>query len=186
MTDLINNAGVSTPDHPHETVATIVRERMMEVFNVNIASVAAVTSSCGVLDSPGGKVTSHSHHQHHQSHYQHYYDHLQFQVVNISSGMGSLTSVGQFPGVQGGGSPSYRCSKAALNMLTVCFSKQFPDTTFAMVHPGWVQTDMGGSAGRTADIGVEESVAGIVRVLRSLEGSQSGQFLDWQGKQLPF
>ena len=32
--------------------------------------------------------------------------------------MGSLTSVGQFPGVKGGSSPSYRCSKAALNMLT--------------------------------------------------------------------
>ena len=84
---------------------------------------------------------------------------LSDQVLNISSGMGSLsrTSCGSQPGILPSGSPSYRCSKAAVNMLTVCFANQFPDVSFALVHPGWVQTDMGGSAGRTADIGVEEA-----------------------------
>ena len=116
MTDLINNAGISTPDHPKETVGSIARSQMMDVFNTNVASVAAVTTASGVLEGPGGK------------------------VVNISSGMGSLS----ITKVTSTYSPSYRCSKAALNMLTVCFAKDFPETSFAAVHPGWVQTDMGG------------------------------------------
>ena len=136
MTDLINNAGISTPDHPKETVGSIARSQMMDVFNTNVASVAAVTTASGVLEGSGGK------------------------VVNIRSGMGSL-SITKATSTY---SPSYRCSKAALNMLTVCFAKDFPETSFAAVHPGWVQTDMGGSGGRTADIGVEESAGGIVKV----------------------
>ena len=136
MTDLINNAGISTPDHPKETVGSIARSQMMDVFNTNVASVAAVTTASGVLEGSGGK------------------------VINISSGMGSL-SITKATSTY---SPSYRCSKAALNMLTVCFAKDFPETSFAAVHPGWVQTDMGGSGGRTADIGVEESAGGIVKV----------------------
>ena len=109
---------------------------MMDVFNTNVASVAAVTSASGVLKSSNGK------------------------VINISSSMGSL-SITKATSTY---SPSYRCSKAAVNMLTVCFAKDFPGTSFATVHPGWVQTDMGGSGGRTADIGVEESARGIVQV----------------------
>ena len=80
--------------------------------------------------------------------------------MNISSGMGSI-SITKATSTY---APSYRCSKAALNMLTTCFAKDFPGTSFATVHPGWVQTDMGGSGGRTADIGVEESARGIVQV----------------------
>ena len=37
---------------------------------------------------------------------------------------------------------------------------------------------------RTADIGVEESAKGIVEVLEKLTKEQSGQFLDWKGRQL--
>jgi NAD(P)-dependent dehydrogenase (short-subunit alcohol dehydrogenase family) len=156
VTELINNAGISTPDHPHETPGSIVRAHMMDVFSTNVAGVAAVTNGCGVLDRPGGK------------------------VVTISSSMASLALT------KAANSTSYRCSKAAVNMLIVCFAKQFPDTIFAMVHPGWVQTDMGGAAGRTADISVEESAGGIVQVLEGLSTQQSGSFLDWQGRQLPW
>ena len=113
---------------------------MLDVFNTNVASVAAVTSASGVLNCSDGK------------------------VINISSGMGSL-SITKATSTY---SPSYRCSKAAVNMLTVCFAKDFPGTSFAVVHPGWVQTDMGGSGGRTADIGVEESARGIVQVALGL------------------
>ena len=136
VTDLINNAGISTPDHPNEKVGSITRSEMIDVFNTNVASVAAITTASGVLDKEGGK------------------------VVNISSGMGSI-SITKATATY---APSYRCSKAALNMLTTCFAKDFPGTSFATVHPGWVQTDMGGSGGRTADIGVEESARGIVQV----------------------
>jgi len=157
---LINNAGISTPGHPVEDPNAIVRNEMLDVFNTNVAGVARVTEACGVLtNGDGGK------------------------VINISSGMGS---VGRTLASGSYYATSYRCSKAAVNMLTACFSLQFPNTYFAMVHPGWVQTDMGGSGGRTADISVEESAAGIFDVFQSLEKSKSGKFVDWKGIEIPF
>eukprot|EP00092_Neocalanus_flemingeri_P019119 GFUD01020710.1.p1 GENE.GFUD01020710.1~~GFUD01020710.1.p1 ORF type:complete len:239 (-),score=51.01 GFUD01020710.1:180-896(-) len=157
---LINNAGISNPGHPVEDPNAIVRHEMLDVFNTNVAGVAKVTEACGVLtNNDGGK------------------------VINISSSMGSvsrtLTSKSYY-------ATSYRCSKAALNMLTACFSLQFPSISFAMVHPGWVQTDMGGSAGRTADISVEESAQGIYNVFKDLDASKSGKFVDWKGNEIPF
>ena len=158
---LINNAGISNKDHPVEDPDKIDRKEMLEIFNTNVAGVAKVTEACGVLraDNSGGK------------------------VLNISSGMGSVSRT-----IKSGGftAVSYRCSKAAQNMLTACFALQFPQVTFVMIHPGWVQTDMGGAAGRTADISIEESVAGIYQVFSSLTPANTGTFLDWKGEELPF
>jgi len=157
---LVNNAGISTPGHPVEDPDAIIRKEMLAVFDTNVAGVARVTEACGVLSNgDGGK------------------------VINISSGMGSVgrtLSSGSYYAT------SYRCSKAALNMLTACFSLQFPNTFFTMVHPGWVQTDMGGSGGRTADISVQESASGIFTVFKTLDKSMSGKFLDWKGDEAPF
>jgi len=157
---LVNNAGISTPGHPVEDPDAIIRKEMLAVFDTNVAGVARVTEACGVLSNgDGGK------------------------VINISSGMGSVgrtLSSGSYYAT------SYRCSKAALNMLTACFSLQFPNTFFTMVHPGWVQTDMGGSGGRTADISVQESASGIFTVFKTLDKSMSGKFLDWKGDEVPF
>jgi len=158
---LINNAGISTPGHPVEDPNAIVRQEMLDVFNTNVGGVARVTEACGVLTNtvPGGK------------------------VINISSSMGSI---GRTLASRSYYATSYRCSKAAVNMLTSCFSLQFPNTYFAMVHPGWVQTDMGGRGGRTADISVEESARGIFTVFQNLDESVSGQFVDWKGDLVPF
>merc|ERR1711872_1073320 len=120
----------------------VIRKEMLDVFNTNVAGVARVTEACGVLSESGGK------------------------VINISSSMGSVATTlntGSYYAT------SYRCSKAALNMLTSCFSLKFPNTYFAMVHPGWVQTDMGGSGGRTADISVQESARGVFTVFQTLD-----------------
>jgi len=156
---LINNAGISNPGHPVEDPNTIVRHEMLDIFNTNVAGVAKVTDASGVVAHDGGK------------------------VINISSGMGSIEETLKREMFY---ATSYRCSKAALNMLTACFSLQFPNTIFVMVHPGWVQTDMGGSGGRTADITVEESVKGIYSVFDSLDKAKSGTFVDWKGNTLPF
>jgi len=156
---LVNNAGVSTPGHPVEDPDAVIRKEMLDVFNTNVAGVARVTEACGVLSESGGK------------------------VINISSSMGSVATTlntGSYYAT------SYRCSKAALNMLTSCFSLKFPNTYFAMVHPGWVQTDMGGSGGRTADISVQESARGVFTVFQTLDKTMSGKFVDWKGKEIPF
>lgn len=52
-----------------------------------------------------------------------------------------------------------------------------------VIHPGWVQTDMGGSG---AEITVRESVEGIKRVLDDLSESDHGKFLTWDGRVHPW
>jgi NAD(P)-dependent dehydrogenase (short-subunit alcohol dehydrogenase family) len=51
------------------------------------------------------------------------------------------------------------------------------------LHPGWVQTDMGGAG---ATVTPEQSVSGLLRVIGALKPSDSGHFLDWQGEALPW
>ncbi|KAM4894255.1 C-signal-like isoform 1-T1 [Sylvia borin] len=106
-------------------------------------------------------------------------------IVNISSIGGSIADcIGWelFP------CPSYRCSKAALNMLSKCQSLAYKEHGILSVvlHPGWVQTDMGGSAGHAPPTTVDDSVQGMLKVLSSLSEKETGAFLDWEGKVLPW
>ncbi|XP_076205612.1 uncharacterized protein LOC143165770 isoform X2 [Aptenodytes patagonicus] len=70
-------------------------------------------------------------------------------IINMSSYGGSIASPSGWDLMQ---VVSYRCSKAALNMLTKCQSLGYREhgVLCAALHPGWVQTDMGSSAGHTA------------------------------------
>ncbi len=53
----------------------------------------------------------------------------------------------------------------------------------AVIHPGWVRTDMGG---RNAAISVEESALGIYRVMEELDDSRHGRFWNWDGREHPW
>jgi NAD(P)-dependent dehydrogenase (short-subunit alcohol dehydrogenase family) len=55
--------------------------------------------------------------------------------------------------------------------------------TAIAVHPGWVQTDMGGA---DATISAQESVAGIRRVIDGLKPGDSGRLLTYAGDELPW
>ncbi|KFV19905.1 C-factor, partial [Tauraco erythrolophus] len=63
-------------------------------------------------------------------------------IINISSAMGSIkkTPESYYKPII-----SYRCSKAALNMLTRCQALTYGEAGILCValHPGWVKTDMG-------------------------------------------
>ena len=53
----------------------------------------------------------------------------------------------------------------------------------AMVHPGWVKTDMGGSTGL---IDTPTSVQGILNTVTNLNKDQNGAFLNYDSKVLPW
>ena len=75
-------------------------------------------------------------------------------IVNVSTGLASLEDMG-------GGSPGYRISKTALNVLTRILASELRGSGILVnaVNPGWVQTDMGGSgATRTVEEGAEALV----------------------------
>ncbi|KAG9462490.1 hypothetical protein GDO78_014046, partial [Eleutherodactylus coqui] len=104
-------------------------------------------------------------------------------VINISTLLGSIEKTPEsfyaFPVL------SYRCSKAALNMLTQCESLTYKKDGIlcTAIHPGWVQTDLGGP---TAPLTVEQSVKGILKVLDSLSEKHSGIHMDWEGNVVPW
>ena len=56
----------------------------------------------------------------------------------------------------------YRTSKAALNMAVASAQSAWPDAIMVCLHPGWVQTDLGGGA---APVSPEASASGLRRVM---------------------
>jgi NAD(P)-dependent dehydrogenase (short-subunit alcohol dehydrogenase family) len=76
-------------------------------------------------------------------------------------------------------------SKAAANMLAVNLSNELINDNVVVVaiHPGWVQTDMGGSSARE---NVKDSVQGIIEVIGNLSLDNTGAFYDFNGEKLPF
>jgi NAD(P)-dependent dehydrogenase (short-subunit alcohol dehydrogenase family) len=99
-------------------------------------------------------------------------------VVTISSRMGSLSHAKS-------DRIAYRASKAAVNKVVQGLATDLrrEGIIAVSVHPGWVQTDMGGSG---ADITVEQSAAGLVKLIDGLTLEHSGGFFDWQGQTIQF
>ncbi len=100
-------------------------------------------------------------------------------VANISSAMGSNTRN------TSGGMAIYRASKAALNSVTRTLAAELGTrgATVLALHPGWVQTDMGGKG---ADIDTATSARGLADVIVKADPSQNGAYLDWKGAALPW
>ncbi|MGD8346487.1 MAG: SDR family oxidoreductase [Lysobacterales bacterium] len=99
-------------------------------------------------------------------------------VFIVTSRMGSIEDN------TSGGSYGYRMSKAAVNMAGKSLSVDLKDAGIGvyLLHPGWVATDMTQGTG----IAVEESAAGLVRTMDSLDLEQSGTFWHQEGYELPW
>jgi NAD(P)-dependent dehydrogenase (short-subunit alcohol dehydrogenase family) len=99
-------------------------------------------------------------------------------MIAISSILGSITN-------NSGGRYIYRASKTAMNMEWSCLAKDLAarNITCVALHPGWVQTDMGGS---TATLTIEQSVPSMVKVIDGLKPSDNGRYLQYDGGELPW
>jgi NAD(P)-dependent dehydrogenase (short-subunit alcohol dehydrogenase family) len=88
-------------------------------------------------------------------------------IVNVSSGAGSLASMGRGP-------PGYSASKAALNALTRLLAGELAGTGVLVnsVCPGWVATDMGGRGGRL----VQDGAASVVWAAMLPDDGPTGGF----------
>ena len=100
-------------------------------------------------------------------------------IVHLSSLMGSIADN------QSGGSYAYRISKAAVNMAcrTLAYDLAPHGVVTVAIHPGWVQTRMGGSA---APLTAETAVSDMINTIQHLSIDQGGQFLDRHGELLPY
>ncbi len=102
-------------------------------------------------------------------------------IACISSVMGSLQET------TSGNAALYRVSKVALNMVVRCTQAEQPDITVLAIHPGWVQTDMGGTA---APLTPEQSASSLRQtlnvVLEQHDPKHRGAFLNHDGSPLPW
>ena len=99
--------------------------------------------------------------------------------ANLSSQLGSIAGVTRF------GAPGYAISKAAQNMASAQLAQALAPRGIVVLalHPGWVQTDMGGEKAPDAPADV---VAGMLRLIDAATPAQSGGFFDWRGERLPW
>lgn len=100
-------------------------------------------------------------------------------VATITSKMGSIADN------QRGGSYIYRSSKAAVNMVvkSLAIDLQPRGIIAVLLHPGWVQTDMGG---RGALISTKQSVTGMKSILGRVTHSDTGKFIAYDGQHIPW
>jgi NAD(P)-dependent dehydrogenase (short-subunit alcohol dehydrogenase family) len=96
-------------------------------------------------------------------------------IVNVSSGGGSLSTMG-------GGTPAYSVSKASLNALTRLLAGELRGRVLVnSVCPGWVATDMGGPGGRP----LQQGAAGVVWAATLPDDGPSGGFFR-DGREVPW
>ena len=151
---LINNAGVS--GRGGSDFGRIDYGIWEETLRVNALAPARVTEAFAPhLERGGGK-----------------------RVVAISSRLGSVSEMS-------GGHLIYGTSKAALNatIKTLAADLRGSGIVAAVLHPGWVATDMGGAGAPTS---AEASVAAMRKIIASLGPSDSGRFFDYGGGEIPW
>ncbi|HEY8354791.1 MAG TPA: SDR family oxidoreductase [Methylophilaceae bacterium] len=150
---LINNAGV----YPQGEFGSIDYEAWAEAFHVNtMAPMKMIEAFVGHVEASRLK-----------------------KIVTLSSKMGSIDDN------TSGGSYIYRSTKTAVNMVMKSLSIDLRPRGIAsaILHPGWVRTDMGGPNGL---IDAPESVAGLRRVIDGLTVENSGRFIAYDGKEIPW
>lgn len=100
-------------------------------------------------------------------------------IVSITSELGSITRN------EVGSHVIYRSSKAGLNMAMKCLALEVKKEGIAVVvlHPGWVQTDMGGPQ---APLKPVDSIRSMLKVIEGLSLRDTGRFFNYDGAEIPW
>jgi NAD(P)-dependent dehydrogenase (short-subunit alcohol dehydrogenase family) len=100
-------------------------------------------------------------------------------IAVMSSSLGSVSLN------EKGGWEVYRASKAALNTLMRSYAVRHASDgrSLALVDPGWVRTDMGGSA---ASLSIEESIPGVADALAARHGQPGLRYFNYKGETVPW
>ena len=153
---LINNAGLAAAD---EAFGEFDAATMANVLRINAVAPMLVTQALTPLLEKSA---------------------AQAKVVYITSGLGSIA---QAEGLVFG--LSYGMSKAALNMGGKKLAAELTGRGIASVllHPGWVQTDMGGTS---APLQAPESIRGMLAVIDKLTVADGLRYVTYEGKPLPW
>lgn len=166
---LINNAGIYDLKNSEYGVAShtldeVTRELMMKVYETNAVAPLMIVKSFLPLLRLAAKGPACQ---------------PQSTVVNISSEEGSVTLN------EIGGHYQYKCSKAAVNMLTVSLSIDLvkDGINVVCVDPGWINTDLGGKA---ATLKLSDAIPPLVNLIGSLDISKTGLFLQYNGEIMPW
>ncbi|MEE9336765.1 MAG: SDR family oxidoreductase [Methylococcaceae bacterium] len=109
-------------------------------------------------------------------------------VNNMEKGskVGIITSrMGSIADNDSGGSYGYRMSKAAVNAAgkSLAIDLKSLGIAVAILHPGWVKTDMTGYGGL---IDTDESASGLIARMEELSLENTGGFWHMNGEQLPW
>ena len=65
------------------------------------------------------------------------------------------------------------------HMAVKAAAMDYPHAKLMVIHPGWVKTEMGGPSAPTS---VQDSVAGMRKVISGLKQSESGSFHSFDGQ----
>ncbi|MFD4259549.1 SDR family NAD(P)-dependent oxidoreductase [Streptomyces sp. NPDC058534] len=156
---LVNNAGIE-PRGEHNAVTGAdgtTADLMRTVFETNVFGMVRVTHAfLPLLRRSAAPV-----------------------VVNVSSGLASLTGLGA-PETPAYGYPglAYPASKTAVNALTVQYAKAFPGMRVNAVEPGFTKTDLNGNTGTQT---VAEGTGIIVRMAGLGPDGPTGGYFDAAG-----
>lgn len=153
---LVNNAGIFIDDAPPSQLSMKMLRR---TYETNFFGPVAVTQAMLPLlrRSAAGR------------------------IVNVSSGLGSLTQISD-PGWEFSGLNllAYSSSKTALNAVTVQFAKELGDTSIKVnsADPGYTATDMNNHQGTRS---VEQGARAAVRLATLPADGPTGGFFDEHG-----
>lgn len=154
---LVNNAAIEERGDGNAIIgpSDVTAELMREVFETNVfGTVRVLHAFLPLLERSDAPV-----------------------VVNVSSGLGSLTLFAPapadlYPGV------AYPASKAALNMITVQYAKAFPHIRINAVDPGFTKTDLNGNTGTQT---VAQGAEAIVQMAQIKADGPTGSFVNSLG-----